>query len=154
MNKLKIGLIALILTAATTTQAQFFQSVKKPTAGQLRMRSATGETQPLTKFEFRPAVNLASYVISEDVAQASIITGAGVGAQWLKWNTDTEKWNILVSVNALAYGRVALGNQSNGQKFMYGASVGLFDNLVMVGFATDSKNGYATMGVGIPLNNL
>jgi hypothetical protein len=117
-------------------------------------RSATGEVQKLMKFEFRPAVNLASYVITNDVAESSIITGAGVGAQWLKWNTDTEKWNILVSINMLAYGRVALGNESNGKKFMFGPSIGLFDNLVMVGVAFDGSKSYATMGVGIPLNNL
>lgn len=153
MKTLKILFAVIAIFAITETQAQgFFQPIKKPTQGQLKgMRSATGDVQPLTKFEFRPVVNLASYVISNDVDQSSIITGAGAGAEWLKWDTDKEKWSIVVSVNALAYGRIALGNESNGKKFMYGASVGAFDNLIMIGFATDGKKSYATMGVGIPL---
>lgn len=153
--KIKISIVALLVAFACTAHAQFFQSVKKPGGKELRGMSAIpGETQQLKKFEFRPSVNLASYVIGKDVKESSILTGAGISAQWLKYNTDTEKWNILVSINALAYGRVALGNETNGKKFMGGLSLGFFDNLVMAGFASDGLNGYGTLGVGIPLNNL
>ncbi len=151
---MKVFLFAMALGFSVSTQAQFFESVKKPSQAQLHMKSAIGEVQPLKQFAFRPSTNLASFVISDDIKETSIITGAGVSAQWLKYNTETEKWNIVVSINALAYGRIALSNESNGKKFMYGGSIGMFDNLVMIGFATDGKKGYGTMGVGIPLNNL
>lgn len=161
---MKVLLFLLFVVITGTASAQFFSAVPKPKAklrvpaSMLAMNSKAqaqaDEASATEKNEFRPVTNLASYIIGKDVKESSIITGAGVGYQHLKYNAVTEKWNIVWSINALAYGRIALGNESNGKKILSGISIGAFDNLLMVGYATDFKTSYGTIGVGIPLNNL
>lgn len=155
--KVSILILICIFSSYALSAQGFFNSIPKP-KGLANVRKG----QALTAVQldasvmnaFRPVTNIASYIIGDNVKESSIITGVGVGYEHLKYNTETENWRIIWSINALLYGRVALGNESNGKKLMYGLSVGAFDNLLMVGFATDGVNGYGTIGVGIPLNNL
>lgn len=156
-----VFLICTIFCISMNAQS-FFGSVPKPK--NIQQVTLLKKGQPLTALDIavteteknllRPVTNIASYIIGKDVKESSIITGAGVGYEHLKYNAATEKWNIVWSVNALLYGRIVLGNESNGKKLLSGISIGAFDNLLMVGYATDFKNSYGTIGVGIPLNNL
>lgn len=155
MKVLSFIIICILFSFACAAQQSFFGSVLKPKKANLLGKSAVTPIADQTqKYLLRPVTNIASYIIGKDVKESSIITGAGVGYENLKYDAATEKWKIVWSVNALLYGRIALGNESNGKKLLTGVSLGAFDNLIMVGYATDFKNSYGTIGVGIPLNNL
>lgn len=158
MKVIKLFTLFLLISSATSAQS-FFGSIPKPqkSTPQLVKALTASQVVEVTETEknlLRPVTNIASYIIGKDVKESSIITGAGVGYQHLKYDASTEKWKIVYSFNALLYGRIALGNESNGKKMLTGFSLGAFDNLIMIGYATDFSNSYGTIGVGIPLNNL
>ncbi len=42
---------------------------------------------------------------------------------------------------------------TNPNAFAYGLAGGIFNNLLLIGVATDGKNVFGTIGIGISLNN-
>jgi hypothetical protein len=148
----KIKLLAFFLILAGSTQAQsFFSPLPKKT---VITKSAVGrqvETKPADMTAFRPVINVASYLIGS--TENALLSGGGVSYQKLTYNESTGKWTSVWSINALAWGKVALNGTPDTKNFLYGLAVGAFNNLILVGAATDGKKIYPTAGFGINLNN-
>lgn len=137
--------ISLVMTSTTNAQS-FFKAVPKPDMGKLKL----GEATPLTMNSFRPSVNLASYSVPGN----RLMTGVGVAYEHLAFDASTQKWNALWSINALAWYFAPIGNEDNTNGMVaYGIAGGFFNNLVLVGIATDGKYAFGTVGLGISLNN-
>jgi len=140
-------LFALSIACSCSHGQSFFKALPKKQAAHGFSVSPTGQT---TMNAIRPVVNVASYSVPGN----RLMTGAGISYQHLSWDEPNQKWRSEWTVNALAWYFVPLNDedQTNG-KVAYGVSFGFFNNLIMVGGATDGKYGMATVGIGINLNN-
>jgi hypothetical protein len=146
--QLKINLIASLLMIGLSIQAQsFFKPLPKKA---IITKSAANATTP-DMLAFRPVINVASYLIGS--SENALLSGGGVSYQKLTYNEESGKWTSVWSINALAWGKVALNGTPDTKNFLYGLAVGAFNNLVLVGAATDGKKIYPTAGFGINLNN-
>lgn len=149
----KIKVLALFLIIAFSVQAQSFFSPlpkAKPTINRPGVARQV-ETKPADMTAFRPIVNVASYLLGS--SENALLSGGGISYQKLTFNESTGKWSSVWSINALAWGKVALNGTPDTKNFLYGLAVGVFNNLVLVGAATDGKKIYPTAGFGINLNN-
>ena len=146
----KIKLLVLFLTVGFSIQAQsFFKPLPKATITRPGVARQTATTPDMTAF--RPVINVASYLIGS--SENALLSGGGVSYQRLTFNESTGKWTSVWSINALAWGKVALNGTPDTKNFLYGLAVGAFNNLILVGAATDGKKIYPTAGFGINLNN-
>jgi len=146
--KFKLFLLAVSFVFATSCSAQsFFKPIPKP--WQKKIGDAFSLASDSLMNAFRPIVNVASFGLPGSVG----LSGAGVSYQHLKFDLTSGKWNAIWSVNALAWYKVNLDGSVNNQSFAYGVAGGVFNNLLLVGAAYDGKKVFATVGVGISLNN-
>lgn len=139
-----------LIGLSLTIQAQsFFQPLPKPALIKAHHFgvSLSGAT---TMNVFRPVANLLSYGITND--NGALLTGAGVSYQHLKWDDASQKWTVIWSINGLAWYAAPLSTDQS-TAFAYGASVGILNNLIMVGAAYNGTKFFPTLGIGISLNN-
>jgi hypothetical protein len=145
MSKVIILLIGLSLAMSSATHAQsFFKALPKESAKY--GAAAPGGTLNL----FRPSINLVSYSVPGN----RLMTGAGPAYEHLKWDATSQKWDVVWSINAQIwyFAPLASGSPTNGN-VAYGLSAGVFNNLVLVGVATDGHYTFGTVGIGVNLNN-
>lgn len=142
----QIKLILLLSILAFSVHAQnFFKPLEKPTVHHSVIPQAVAA--PQVQNAFRPVANIASYAIPDN----ALMTGAGISYQHLQWNAESEKWTSVWSINALAWYKSSLAGDPNA--FAYGVAGGVFNNIIMLGAATDGHKVFATVGIGINLNN-
>ena len=146
-----IFILILIGFSLCAKSQSFFKPLSKPkgTVGKQGVVKQAATTPDITAF--RPVVNVASYLIGS--SENALLSGGGISYQKLTFNETTGKWSSVWSINALAWGKVALNGTPDTKNFLYGLAVGFFNNLVLVGAATDGKKFYPTAGFGISLNN-
>ena len=144
-----IFILILIGFSLCAKSQSFFKPLSKPKAGKQGVVKQAAATPDITAF--RPVVNVASYLIGS--SENALLSGGGISYQKLTFNETTGKWSSVWSINALAWGKVALNGTPDTKNFLYGLAVGFFNNLVLVGAATDGKKFYPTAGFGISLNN-
>lgn len=151
LQKIKLLAFFLILYCATQAQSFFTPLPKaKPTIARPGVARQTATTTA-DMTAFRPVINVASYLLGS--SENALLSGGGVSYQKLTYNESTGKWSSVWSINALAWGKVALNGTPDTKNFLYGLAVGAFNNLILVGAATDGKKIYPTAGFGINLNN-
>lgn len=147
---MKYILILMLLVASSVARSQsFFKPLQKPQIHRYSLSLTDSSAAPITSENlFRPLVNIGSYSIPGN----SLLTGAGVSFSHLKFDSLSQKWNAQYSLNALAWYLSPL-NGNNSTAFAYGLAGGFFNNLILVGVATDGKKVYGTIGFGINFNN-
>lgn len=146
----KINLIIALLVISCAVNAQsVFAPLPKPKTNVARITA--GQAAEPTQNAFRPVANIGSYLIGS--AENALLTGAGISYQHLQYNSATQKWSAVWSINALAWGKVGINGTPDSKTFLYGLAGGFLNNLIMVGAATDGKKIFATAGFGINFNN-
>ena len=145
-----IFILILIGFSFCAKSQSFFKPLSKP-KGPVGKQGVVKATATPDITAFRPVVNVASYLIGS--SENALLSGGGISYQKLTFNETTGKWSSVWSINALAWGKVALNGTPDTKNFLYGLAVGFFNNLVLVGAATDGKKFYPTAGFGISLNN-
>jgi len=146
ISKVIILILCLSIVGGATHAQSFFKALPKKQNAKGLTVSPTGQS---TMNAVRPSVNFASFSVPGN----RLMTGAGVGYDHLLWNETKQKWDVQWSVNALTWFFVPVSSDPTNGKYAYGVAVGFFNNLVLVGAATDGKYGMATVGIGINLNN-
>lgn len=150
--KYKLLLIAIIFSVSCSAQS-FFKPLPKAHEYATRLSLTVVDSSNLTMNAFRPVANIASYGFSN--GSGSLLTGAGVSYQHLKWSAADQRWNSVWSLNALAWYNAPLSTTSDPSTtaFAYGIAVGLLNNLILVGGAYNGHSLFPTLGIGISLNN-
>lgn len=142
--------IVLFLSVSACSAQSFFRPIPKPGHSFTdKLSLAPGDS---VINAFRPVVNMASFGLGSPGGAA--LTGAGVSYQHLSYSAATGKWTAIWSINALAWYKTPVDpSVPNPNAFAYGLAGGFFNNLILVGGAYDGKNIFATLGIGISLNN-
>lgn len=143
-------LAALLLTVGMSYGQSIFKPVPKVTMLPRVFRGVAALPDSFLN-AVRPVVGVAAF--SEPGNQ--LMTGAGLGYQHLKWNYGTAKWEAEYSVSLLFW---AAGSVSPGPQipaFAVGPTLGLFNNLILLGAGYDFTHGryIGAVSLGISLNN-
>lgn len=152
----------LLATASMPALAQgFFKRLEKPTTAQIVADNSVTE-----KSEWRPVVTLPALKLVETNREdakvdALLLTSTGGGISWqkLKYDEEDEKWKSTFSVSPITI--LLSGNLSADTPIdiSYAATVGFFNNLIMVGGGYDlgSVSGrsrfFGLISIGINFNN-
>lgn len=144
--KLLLLFSAVLLSFSCSAQS-FFKPLPKLSKTD---KFALGVSADSTMNAIRPVANIASYGFSN--GSGSVMSGAGVSYQHLKYDAIADKWTSVWSVNALAWYSAPL-NSDQSTAFAYGVAVGFLNNLILVGGAYDGHRVFPTLGIGISLNN-
>lgn len=158
--RLMILLMAIAIVSTGSLSAQsFFKPVPKVASHPALVRGAygvIGPDQPLptpgtdsSVNAFRPIANLAAYAEPGDVLMA----GAGVSYQHLTWNVASQKWYCPYSISALAFAGGSVAPNMPSQIARVGVMIGVWNNKIMIGPATDGKRVMAVVGLGVSFNN-
>lgn len=147
MKALLIVLVALASIGTASAQG-FFQHRALPTSLRFGLTAGDSSTTviPTVQNVFHPVVNVASYAITK--AGQTLLTGGGVSYQHEKFNNASKAWDIQYSFNALVWYSVGVGGVTQN-RFAYGVAVGVLNNLLLVGGATDGQHVYFTLGIGL-----
>lgn len=153
--KLRLLLLTFSVICSMACSAQigdFFKPLPKPASAAVGHGKFT-LSKDSTMNTIRPVANLASYGFSH--GSGSLLTGAGISWQHLKYDYSTNKWSAVYSINALGWYSAPLSSSDGSTAFAYGLSLGLLNNMIMIGAAYDTKNNIVlpTIGIGISLNN-
>jgi hypothetical protein len=160
MRKLVVFLAVLLFSGVSASAQSFFKPIPKvqpnytifPSHGVYRGAAPTIYTikADSTFNTFRPVANIASYGLPGNI----LLTGAGVSYQHLKYDISTQKWNCIWSVNAMGWLTATPDpTQPNPNLASYGIAAGFFNNLILVGVAANDNKFFATLGIGVSLNN-
>lgn len=144
--KNSIAIIALLLAVATVNAQSFFKALPKTNKLELGVSSGVFGT---TQWNFRPVVNVVGYSTPGN----QLSTGGGVGYELDSYDATTQKWTSVVSFDALGWYNVPLAQQNSTNIIGYGGAIGLFNNLLLVGYKYDGKNSNVIVGIGINFNN-
>jgi hypothetical protein len=148
-------LILLLVTVSSVVSAQSYTNPLKPVPKPFSHRFSISLTDSTSAVDsslntFRPIANLGSYTVPGN----SLLTGAGISYQHLTFSQASQKWSCIWSVSAIAWYKAPLDpSVTNPNAFAYGLSGGILNNLILAGVATDGKNVFATLGIGISFNN-
>lgn len=139
-------LIGCLLFSSVCSAQNFFQPLPKAKTNPFaRTTSVFGTNQ----WNFRPVVNVIGYSVPGN----QLSTGGGVAYELDTYDAASQKWTAVVSFSALAWYNVPLAQQNPANIIGYGVAMGLFNNLIMVGYKYDGKNSNIIVGVGINFNN-
>lgn len=142
-------IIVLLLIGASVNAQSFFKAL--PKANKLSLSATSSGVFGTTQWNFRPVVNVVGYSTPGN----QLSTGGGVGYELDSYDATTQKWTSIISFDALGWYNVPLAQQNPTNIIGYGAAVGLFNNLLMVGYkysgGKDPSN--FIVGIGINFNN-
>lgn len=103
-----------------------------------------------TMNSIRPVANVAAFT----VPGAILMTGAGISYQHLKYIDSTSKWYCVWSISAMGWaGTQVISSTGQYATISYGISLGLLNNLIMIGPALNNGRIIGVIALGISLNN-
>ena len=160
MKNVLLTLASLLVVAACNGQGLFKPIPAPSTEGP----DPTGKVP--TRSEWRPVVNLPALKLvesSRDDAKVDALlltsTGGGISWQKLKWDSEEKKWKSTFSISPATI--LLSGNLSadNPIDISYAATVGFFNNLIMLGggydlgSVSDRSRFFGVISIGINFNN-
>lgn len=138
-----IFILLLLIGFSASAQNSFFKPEAKPKFATTVGKGITATVQTITQNVVRPIANIASYATPNNIG----LTGVGVSWQHQEWSNENQRWDALYSVNVLTW-------YTTENRAYYGAALGAFNNLILIGVATpDGKHFAGTFGIGINFNN-
>lgn len=142
---MKVFLFVIAICFSFTVNSQsIFKRLPKPSG----IHTALAEGAASDLYAFRAIVNVGSYAIPDN----SLLNGMGVCYGHFVYNPNTDKMEAQWSINALAWDKASLNGDPN--TFAYGLSMGVWNNRILFGGATSNlKKFFATIGIGININN-
>lgn len=146
MKKITILTLIAIMFFGVTNAQSFFKAVPKPITLHFAVADSTIGT-PATQNLIRPVANIASYTIPGN----SLLSGAGIAYEHLKWNATTGRWDEVWSINALAWDKASLTGDPS--QFAYGIAAGILGKGLIGIATTDMKSFFLTLGLKINFNN-
>lgn len=162
MNKYLIIVIFFLGTTNCFSQSIFKIVPKPPVAA---AAAATAET-PIIKRVWRPTVVLPALKLVQSTRPESQLdgllspsTGGGISFQKLAFNSDTNKWESLISFSPATILLTGNLTADNPIDLSYVANVAFFNNLIAVGVGYDFGNVgdrsrlFFGINLGISLNN-
>lgn len=139
----------------------FFKPIEKPTAAQIAADRTVAEKSSWRPVVTLPALKLVETSREDAKIDALLLTSTGGGISWqkLKYDEEDEKWKSTFSVSPITI--LLSGNLSSETPIdiSYAATVGFFNNLIMVGGGYDlgSVSGrsrfFGLISIGINFNN-
>jgi hypothetical protein len=153
---MKFRLLLIIFSVVFTTACKsqgFFGPLPKPSAAALGKGKFSLSSDSVMN-AFRPVANIASYGFTH--GSGVLLTGAGISWQHLKFDLSSNKWSCVYSISALGWYTAPLStSEGPTSAFAYGISVGVINNLIMIGggINTTTNQFIGTIGIGISLNN-
>ncbi len=143
-NTIGAKTISFIIGLLILSSACIGQSFVKPLPA-VRTTSVFGTN----KWNLRPVVNVVGYSVPGN----QLSTGGGAAYELDTYDAAAQKWSAVISFSALAWYNVPLAQQNPTNIIAYGGAVGLFNNLVLIGYKYDGTHSNVIVGIGINFNN-
>lgn len=148
-----------VVAGTNTALSRFFDPIPKP---ELEIKGV----QDNTRSEWRPVVAIPALKLIESTREnaqldALVLTqvGGGVSYQKLEYDSENKKWVCKWSISPMTVLLSANTANDNPIDISYAATVGLFDNLIMVGVGWDfgdvgdRSRLFGLLSMGINFNN-
>lgn len=142
-----ILIVFILIATCSFGQSKFLKRIPPYQPTLIHIAADTVAIAPTVKNEFRPELNILSYALPDN----SLLTGFGLSFQHLKWDAPTKKWKSQWSGNLLIWNKTSLDGKPG--RAAIGLAFGIMNNLILIGAANDFKTTFATVGIGINLNN-
>lgn len=139
----------LLMAAAFTSSAQTSKSFFAPLP-KLHLERATLaiDSSNLTMNAWRPIASIVAYSEPGNILMA----GVGGGYQHLKWNTTSQAWSCVWSINALAFAGGSVAPSTPASVMSVGAMVGIDNNLIMAGPVYNFGTKQFGIGLSVAIN--
>lgn len=136
MKKYSLFILVALFTFSGACGQWFFKTIPNP---QDRRGITFSETVVLVQDLLRPVVEVSAYGFPGNI----LLTGGGFSYQHLMFIKD--RWKVLWSITYMTWYDL--------KKVFQGLTVGILNNLILMGIAAHSKEIIGTVGIGINFNN-
>lgn len=136
MRKYSLFILVALFAFSGACGQRFFQTIPKPSGEQ---GIALADAVPTVQDLLRPVVEVSAYGFPGNI----LLTGGGFSYQHLKFKKD--RWRVQWSISYITW--------FNLKKVFTGLTIGILNNLILVGVAAHSKEIIGTLGIGFNFNN-